>query len=344
MKKKIYKIFPLLLAGLILALTSNADSLINNGLAEEATPNTVVWTNGWSDNVAEPENYAYSFALIGDTQTLTHNYPAKFHYIYDYLVENVEKTKLKHVFGLGDITDLNADYEWSLAQYQIGKLDGVVSYSLVRGNHDEHAKFEKYFGGNLSPYAKQYKEMYEENSTTTVHEFSAGQLDYLVITLDFCPSDAMLAWASEVIERHPNHNVIISTHSYLDDEGVLDEEIDGSIPISKPGENNGTEVWEKLVSKHQNIVMVYCGHVCNSQEKVLLTQSTADNGNVVSQLMVNPQNTELLDPMGLVAMLYFSEDGSQVDVRYYSTIKKQWFMEENQFSFTVATVARANEK
>ena len=60
--------------------------------------------------------------------------------------------------------------------------------------------------------------------------------------------------------------------------------------------------------------------------------------------MVNPQNTELLDPMGLVAMLYFSEDGSQVDVRYYSTIKKQWFMEENQFSFTVATVARANEK
>ena len=99
MKKKIYKIFPLLLAGLILALTSNADSLINNGLAEEATPNTVVWTNGWSDNVAEPENYAYSFALIGDTQTLTHNYPAKFHYIYDYLVENVEKTKLKHVFG-----------------------------------------------------------------------------------------------------------------------------------------------------------------------------------------------------------------------------------------------------
>lgn len=355
MQKRIYKLLTVIIA-MVLFCSTNMFSLKSSiGIAEEieadwteeAAEGGKLWNNSensayvWSENVPEPENYDYSFVLVGDTQTLTMDYPAKFHHLYDYIVANAELKKIKHVFGLGDITNDDVDTQWSLAQYQIGKLDGVVSYSLTRGNHDGKAQLKKYFGGNLSPYAKQYSQVYNKDYTTTVHEFSAGALDYLVITLDYCPTNAMIEWAEDIITAHPNHNIIISTHSYLDKDGNHDTIIDKDPPVAKPGENCGKDIWDKLVSKYSNIVMVYCGHVCNTQDRVVLSQPEGENGNIVSEILVNPQATELKKPLGLVAMLYFSDSGRHVDVRYYSTIQQKWFMPENQFDFTVNTIAKA---
>ena len=58
-------------------------------------------------------------------------------------------------------------------------------------------------------------------------------------------------------------------------------------------------------------------------------------------MLVNPQ---LLDALSgnacMVAMLYFSEDGKNVELQYYSTHYKMYYREANQFSFTVHTVER----
>ena len=45
----------------------------------------------------------------------------------------------------------------------------------------------------------------------------------------------------------------------------------------------------------------------------------------------------------MVAMLYFSEDGSQVQVEYSSTVKNAYFLEENQFSVKLDTVKASEE-
>ena len=42
---------------------------------------------------------------------------------------------------------------------------------------------------------------------------------------------------------------------------------------------------------------------------------------------------------GLVAMFYFSEDGRNVQVEYYSTIQEKYFMYTNQFTFELEVVA-----
>ena len=61
-----------------------------------------------------------------------------------------------------------------------------------------------------------------------------------------------------------------------------------------------------------------------------------EKGNTVTQMLIDPQTTDLTNGgLGLVAMLYFSEDGKKVDVRYYSTVREKFYLEDNQFSFNL---------
>ena len=295
-----------------------------------------LWLN---ENSPEPE-YDYSFAVVGDTQILTSFFPDDLHYIYDYLSQNIENKKISHVFGMGDITDKDTDEEWTLAVNQISKLDGKVPYSLTRGNHDSNAQFNKYFGDD-SLYANQYILKYKDDSTTTAHVFSAGKLDYLVITLDWGPTDEELAWANQIVAAYPKHNVIISTHAYLNSDGTYLDAGDSLAPTNsgKPGANlcnNGDDIFEKLVKKHSNIVLVLCGHV--DVNGVVMKKAIGENGNNITELLINPQGLDLTyGSTGLVSMLYFSDDGKHVDLQYYSTVHSK-FKSRCAFSFTLNTM------
>ena len=53
-------------------------------------------------------------------------------------------------------------------------------------------------------------------------------------------------------------------------------------------------------------------------------------------MLIDPQGTDAkLGTMGLVAMLYFSEDGNSVQVEYYSTTRKKFYKSNNQFEMTL---------
>ena len=82
------------------------------------------------------------------------------------------------------------------------------------------------------------------------------------------------------------------------------------------------------------------GHV--DDEYLQAVQTKGVNGNVVTELLIDPQKTDLSydGGVGIVAFLYFSNGGKNVDLRYYSTIRNQYYRPENQFSFVVNTVAR----
>ena len=63
-------------------------------------------------------------------------------------------------------------------------------------------------------------------------------------------------------------------------------------------------------------------------------------GNTVTTLLVNTSNVEKNNKsaLGMVAMLYFSEDGKNVDVEYYSTVKNEYYRSINQLSFELDLV------
>jgi hypothetical protein len=279
-------------------------------------------------------DYAYSFAVIGDTQILAESYPAKYTALYDWVLANVESKKIKFVMGLGDITNSSTATEWELAKQNIHRMDGVVPYSLVRGNHDTEATMMKFFP--ISEYKDKLGGFYNtKNIFNSWQELIVGEIKYLIFTLDYGASDAVLKWAEEIIVAHPEHNVIITTHAYLFRDGTTLDAGDVVPPSNKGSQyNNGDHMWDKLIKKHENIVLVLSGH--DPCDYVVAAQDKGTNGNIVTQMLVDPQGVDKAQGgVGLVTMLYFSADGKTMQVETYSTDKKAFFLEENQFTLTL---------
>lgn len=369
-----------------------------------------------------PDDYAFSFMLVGDTQIVSKQsiidladgkIQANNTYmdqIYDYIVDVAEEKNVKHVFGLGDVTEYNSKNEWAEAVRVTSKMKGVVPYSVIPGNHDGatnwwansclknnagYAGYEPYFiydyvGGGEgspkngtvdtakgdtyytqyfgvdSPYASEWADYYvSAKSVNTVHFFTGSdRLEYMVLALEYGPTDDVLNWASNVIEQYPNHNVIITTHGYMTESGeyLVRNNTNGAaantgmLPTAGPNgasSNCGDEMWNELVKKHRNIKMLFCGHVDN--DTIIYRQDKGTNGNLVTQMLCNPQGIDIKNVsqpliaekgdtaanrlVGMVATYYVSKDGKTIDVEWYSPIQKAYYLEEGQFTFTTEATA-----
>ncbi|MBQ9069808.1 MAG: hypothetical protein IJY23_00470 [Clostridia bacterium] len=278
---------------------------------------------------------AYSFAVVGDTQSVTYYYPDKLSSIYDWILANIDEKNIKFVMGLGDVTEKNSDTEWAAATLQFQKLHGTIPYSVAVGNHDSAAKLTNYL--STIGYGDILSGKFGNDLANTYQFLTVGNVKYLIFTLDCGASDEVLEWASGVISANSDCNVIITTHAYLFRDGTT---LDSSDPYNVTAygySNDGSDIWDKLVSKHDNIVLVLSGHI--TSDEIVTAKHVGKNGNVVTELMINPQDYDArYSPLGLVTMLYFSEDGTKVRVESYSTIEKQYFMYENQFETTIDSV------
>ena len=286
----------------------------------------------WFETKEPVGNYDYSFCLVGDTQMVTSRYPEHLPTLYNWIADNAASKKMSYVIGLGDITDQDSKAEWEAAKNAIGKLNGVVPYLLLRGNQDTSYRFNATFGTDA--YKSQCKGYYEEGKIENVYTiFKAGGVDYLLIAMDWSPSNQCLAWADGVIEQFPNHRVIISTHSYLYKDGTTVDAEDPDAPdtFASPDNNlnNGDEIWNKLVSKHENIFLVLSGHI--GSDDVVVSQRGGAHGNVVTQVLANPQDVDAeIGATGMVAMLYISESNSTITIEQYSTVRGMYYRQESQ--------------
>ena len=285
-------------------------------------------------------DYAYSLAIIGDTQVVCENDAlygqTGMDTLYQWIVDNAASKNIQYVLGVGDITQhQNNAAEFALAKEAISKMDGVVPYSLARGNHDNSAPYNSAF--NTDFYKSQFDGFYNDKLENAYKLMTLGGTKYLFITLDYGPENAVLEWAGDLCETYSDHKVIITTHAYLYSDGTTIDSGDSCDPITmNKRENNGETMWEKLGKKYENIFMIISGHECSS--RVLVTEAEGDHGNVVTQMLVDFQGVDAsygYGSTGMVTMLYFSKDGKSVTVETYSTILKKYFREENQFSFDI---------
>ncbi len=335
------------------------------------------------DKVEPVGEYDYSFAVIGDTQTMCEEDPEAMESIYDWLVENKDSEKIEYVMGLGDITDDSTDGEWAYATEYISKLNGVIPYSLARGNHDDWDDFNRnlhngYYettvdgmmndgdveltdpnqpgliettleDGSIG-YITSEEDVPEGGTvvgdlTNSYRYLSVGGIDYLIMTLDFAPNEEMLAWADSVIEAHPNHRVIITTHAYMYRDGTTIDAGDLYPPTYYDGYDNaqnGDDMWEKCFSKHKNIVMVLSGH--DPWQHIVYRQDQGVNGNLVTQMLIDPQYMDRnIGSTAMIAMLYFSNDSDTVTVRYYSVAKDCYGSVLSQFTVDLRDRKNDNE-
>ena len=181
--------------------------------------------------------------------------------------------------------------EMPMARRGFEKIAGKVPFSVVPGNHDYDAmwthsvpeggarydpndmtklgllhpgglnNFRSVFGAD-TPFFKGQPWYVASNDggADSAQIFSAGGYRFLHIGLQFDPPNKSLEWAASVIKRHPGLPTIISTHDYMDNAGqrLPNPIIDAA--AADPHDNSPQMVWHKLISQHDQIFLVLCGH------------------------------------------------------------------------------------
>lgn len=147
--------------------------------------------------------------------------------------------------------------------------DQCKSWLLVRNTEAYNANFPLSKIQNVGGYFEAGK---ADNVWTT---FKADGAKWLVLTLELFPRKEAVAWGAQVVSAHPDHNVIVQTHSYLTPSSTIDGWNGGY------GSTSGQYVFDNLVKLYPNVKMVFSGHVLAAGHRV----DTGVNGNkIVSYL------------------------------------------------------------
>lgn len=277
------------------------------------------------------------------------------------------------------------EVEMPIAKQGYELITGKVPFSVVPGNHDYDAmwtdskfpsaakidpkdlstigilhpgglsNFRSVFG-EYTPFFKD-KEWYvsaNDGGADSAQVFEAGGYKFLHIGLQFDAPDTSLAWAAKVIAQHPGLPTIVTTHDYMDKEGtrVPNSMIDGN-KVDPTGNNTPQMVWDKLLSQHDQIFMLLCGH----QHGQALRTDKNRFGNQVYQVLADYQDRGQTAkdagakgmggyPVGIgdgwMRLMEFDMSGKSpvIHVRTYSTHYEKQSTETPQY----ATWYKASEK
>ena len=239
-----------------------------------------------------------------------------------WIVDNIETLRIQEVLFTGDLVYRNDQKDltpnrhsllgreqWKAFSRLMERLDGRVPYILCTGNHDyghnlaedRRSFFNDFFPTDRNPLTRRQLVACTWNAfgvttlETSAYEFTAPAPDgrkFLVITLEFAPTDGDLSWALKLANqpRFANHIGIVLTHSYLAYTGQRLE--DEKYALNKAGGNAGEGIFQKLVFPAKNIRLVVCGHIARAdvwERGVVFSTDVNSEGKGVAQMAFNTQ-------------------------------------------------------
>jgi predicted MPP superfamily phosphohydrolase len=262
---------------------------------------------------------SFSVIVLPDTQFYSSHYPGIFCSQTQWIVDYKDDLNIVFVSHMGDIVNDGAKEmkQWKNASKCLRKLDGIVPYSVIPGNHDTNIQSDKSSG--LSMYDKFFPVLtskrngwYGGNFDGNRNNFemiSSNGLKLLFINLEIEPTDAVLNWANDIVRNNSTVYTIVTTHKYLD--------IDGKNPENKRAfsidGNTGEDIWNKLVFDNCSIAMVLSGHF-HGENKITKINSC---GNDVSQIVQDYQAREN-GGNGWLRIYVFTPNDKKIDVYTYS--------------------------
>lgn len=293
---------------------------------------------------------SWTLAVLPDTQwySYTANDAPIFNSQTAFLRDHAADLNLKYVLHEGDVVQTGAVAEWDRALTAMNNLNGVVPYAMVTGNHDvgvngnaanRDSLFNDpaYFGPG-SYYATQpsiggFAQPTKTDSSW--HTFTANGQNWLIVNMEWAPTNETLAWASSVIDAHPDYRTMVLTHAYMfSDDTRYDWATKGTTQYANPHQfppvwlsppesivNDGEEIWNKLIRTHDNIDFVFSGHVLAPGTGY--RSDLSDGGHPVHQMLANSQDDINLNGPGNMRLLEFKADGT-VEVRTYSPYLDQY--------------------
>ena len=219
--------------------------------------------------VPDPTSDAFTIAVMPDTQneTMSAN-DTRFVGRTNWLVANRSKLNLKFVTHVGDVVswDTPDHVEYQRAHDALQVLnDNNIPYSLSPGNHDTGAvcvggsacpgkdakvtvrdttTFNEYLNGGVADVQGYFESGKVDN---TYSRFAAGGRSWLVLNLELWPRTKVIDWAQTVVAGHPDDNVMVVTHSYLNANGTINQTNGGY------GATSPQYLFDNLISKYSNI-------------------------------------------------------------------------------------------
>lgn len=204
----------------------------------------------------------FSIAVLPDTQYLFDedaSDPEPLRATFTYLREARKDGNVAFMTHLGDVTEHGSEHEIALASKTFKELDGKVPYSVLAGNHDINGGTTADTRGD-SAYLRAFNPKRFRSAPTfggaspdgynSYHVLTAGGRQWLILALDWRISDAGVAWAQSVLDKHRTLPAIVTTHdlAYADDSGAA--------YLSSYGQT----LWDKLIRRNDQIFLTLNGH------------------------------------------------------------------------------------
>ena len=264
---------------------------------------------------------AYTIAIMPDTQDYTSAGEGQqiFNGMTQWLADNAARLDLRFVTSVGDVVGSNQPSQWAIAKEAFSKLNGIVPYAVVPGNHDQGN------GGSANNYESLQSDyfsmewMQEHSTLGGVYDQEPGKTnnawytftgadgtEWIALSLEFGARDDVLRWADDVLTANSDKRAIITTHHYTN-MGTRADNYSGPLYAEGTGKdygiggsaenaNDGEDMWQGLISRHANVSFVFSGHVFGDGAETIVSYNEA--GQPVYQMLVNYQNGVSLEVTG----------------------------------------------
>jgi hypothetical protein len=262
---------------------------------------------GGALSAAQATPPAFTFVAMPDIQNETQYHSDMLQSQVNWILNNRVSQNIAFVAQQGDLTNNANTAEFTTAHntlFQMSTNAPTLPWSTCAGNHDAAniAGYDSYFGA--ANFLQSWYGGYSSHSS--YQTFQANGRNYLVLNLEYNPSQAELNWAQGVITAHPGMPTIVNTHDYI---------AYGSVRSSV-----GNTIWggavtgnaDGLINGNAQVFMVVCGHNHYAWNQT----STDKAGKPVLELLADYQDTNSGD--GYLRLYQFDEAANQIHVKTYS--------------------------
>lgn len=262
----------------------------------------------------------FTIVVLPDTQIYTiegRNLEQYFHDQTQWVRDNRKAYNIVGVIHNGDVINNEPQiYQWQVADAALKRLekpepglpDGVP-WGVGVGNHDNKLtgdntvintdKFNQYFGVNRFAGRAYYGGHYGTKNDHSWVTFSAGGLDFVVVSLmyELDPDPAAIAWARSIFQMHPKAFGILNTHYLLNAAANFSAQ---------------SRMIYQALRDLPNVQLMTGGHISNESRRVDTYQ-----GNVINSMLADYQGRDL-GGGGFLRIWEFSPASQTVSVRTYS--------------------------
>ncbi|WP_059105368.1 metallophosphoesterase [Shouchella shacheensis] len=281
---------------------------------------------GPTEHSLAKSNKPFTMAWMSDTQYYSESYPYIFDQMTQWLVDNQQKENIKYAFHTGDIVDkMNDDFQWTQADLALNRLDEAkFPYGVLAGNHDvghdkeDYSTFGSLFGDKRFAEAPHYKGSFE-NNRAHYDQMSIGGHKFLMLYIGWGLNDEVLHWAQTVLDAHPKHAVILSTHRYLQEDGKRSDD--------------GEKLFRELVVPYPGVQLVLSGHFHGTSQRFDKLDDDEDgvNERTVVQILSDYQGYRD-GGNGFMRLFTFQPKSQSVMIRTYSPYTGEDAVRDEHFS------------